>query len=349
MRSVPSISQGLVAALLWLVSASAFAGEGSTSSPAQADCGARSAAAHYVPVKSIDFSSKHGVMIRSADGTLTPMDVPHYESTLIAPGTWRIESDGDFSYLIEGDNEALAIDTGYGAGNIREYLQTLTPKPVRYVANTHDHFDHTANNAYFDCAYMSEKTAEKATLPFQSFAGIAFPRDYPKVIVADGYRFQLGNREVEVFIIPNHTAGGTAYLDRRERILFSGDEIFEGSNPISATGSVAQYEKNLAKLEAHRKEFDRLATGGFGVIDASWVDRYLANTRYILAGHEGEPATQGQPPGAGAESSAQIVYRRRFPRAGDSSGPRASTPAEYLRKMIYDGCTITYDVRHIQN
>ena len=24
------------------------------------------------------------------------------------------------------------------------YLQTLTKKPVRYVANTHDHFEHTA-------------------------------------------------------------------------------------------------------------------------------------------------------------------------------------------------------------
>ncbi len=69
-------------------------------------------------------------MIKSQDGTLTPMDVPYYRSKLIAPGTWQIESDGDYSYLIEGDNEALAIDTGYGAGNIREYLQTLTKKPA---------------------------------------------------------------------------------------------------------------------------------------------------------------------------------------------------------------------------
>ena len=85
-------------------------------SPRQADCAAASLAAHYTPIKSIDFSSRHDVLIRSDDGTLTPMDVPHYKSVLIAPGTWQIESDGDFSYLIEGDNEALAIDTGYGAG-----------------------------------------------------------------------------------------------------------------------------------------------------------------------------------------------------------------------------------------
>jgi Metallo-beta-lactamase superfamily len=141
---------------------------------------AQTSPAPWIATKFIDFSAKHNVMIRNDDGTLTPMDVPYYRSTLIAPGTWRIESDGDFSYLIEGDNEALAIDTGYGAGNIREYLQTLTKKPVRYVANTHDHFDHTANNGYFDKAFMSAETAKKVTNPYPSFAGISFPRDYPK-------------------------------------------------------------------------------------------------------------------------------------------------------------------------
>jgi glyoxylase-like metal-dependent hydrolase (beta-lactamase superfamily II) len=304
-------------------------------------------AASWTPTKSIDFSSKHNIMIRNEDGTLTPMDVPYYKSTLIAPGTWQIESDGDYSYLIEGDNEALAIDTGYGAGNIRAYLQTLTKKPVRHVANTHDHFDHTANNGYFDRAYMSAETARKATIPYASFAGMAFPNNYPKVIVGDGYQFQLGNREVEVFLIPNHTAGGTAYLDRRERILFSGDEIFQGNITISPVGSVARYESNMRKIAAHRNEYERLATGGFGVIDASWVNKFLANTQYILAGHEGEPVTQQQrrPP---ADPSAPVIYRRRVPRPGDG-GAGSGAPNENLRKMTYEGCGITYDIRHIRD
>lgn len=336
---------------LLIVPALVVGAAATAASPAPSDCATQNAAAHYVPIKSIDFSSKHAILIKSSDGTLTPMDEPYYRATLIAPGTWRIESDGDYSYLIEGDNEALAIDSGYGAGNIREFLQTLTKQPVRYIANTHYHFDHTANDAYFDCAYMSAETAEKATIPYQSFAGINFPRNYPKVIVSDGYTIQLGNRELDVFIIPNHTAGGTAYLDKREHILFSGDEIFEGSNPIGATGSVAQYEKNMAKLEAHRSEFDRLATGGFGVIDASWVDKYLATTQYILAGHEGEPVTQqqGPPPTPPADPAAPVTYRRRFPRPGDGGAGQANRPTDTMRKMTYNGASITYDIRHVQN
>jgi glyoxylase-like metal-dependent hydrolase (beta-lactamase superfamily II) len=302
----------------------------------------------WTPVKRIDFSSKHDILLRSEDGSLAPMDVPYYKAKLIAPGTWQIESDGDFHYLIEGDTEALAIDTGYGAGNVREYLQTLTRKPLRYVANTHDHFDHTANNAYFDKAFMSAETAKKATIPFASFAGIAFPRDYPRQIIGDGFKFQLGNREVEAFLIPNHTTGGTAYLDRRSRILFSGDEIFQGNITISPVGSVAQYERNMSKLAARRSDYDQLATGGFGVIDAVWVDRFLANTRYILAGHEGEPVTPRQRPTQPADPSGKIIYRRRVPRPGDG-GAGSGTPDGNQRKMTHADSGVTYDIRHIRN
>lgn len=310
----------------------------------------------WVPTKSIDFSSKHNVMIRNQDGTLTPMDVPYYKTTLIAPGTWQILSDGDYAYLIEGDNEALAIDSTYGAGNIREYMQTLTKKPVRYVANTHDHFDHTANDSYFDRAFMSAYTRQYATIPFASFAGISFPRNYPVTVVGDGYVFHLGNRDIEVFEIPNHTMGDLGFLDRKERLLFSGDVFI----PITINGesSVARFAANMRKLEAHRSEFDRYA-GGSAVGDASIVDKLLANAEYILAGHEGDPVTAqqrgpggpGRPPGASADEASippgTVVYGRHSPRPGDGRAARQNGPNENMRRMTYDGVTITYDIRHV--
>jgi glyoxylase-like metal-dependent hydrolase (beta-lactamase superfamily II) len=356
-------------AMLLAVPALMLAAKSLTQTPTQFPPAGQTKPGPWTPVKLIDFSSKHDVMIRNSDGTLQPMDQPYHKATLIAPGTWQIESDGDYQYLLEGDNEALAIDSGYGAGNERAFMQTLTKKPVRYVANTHDHFDHTADNAYFDKAFMSKETAARATIPFPSFKGMDFPRNYPVQIIEEGYKFQLGNREVDVYMIPNHTKGGTAYLDKRERILFSGDEIFQGNNTMASWGSVENYRNNMRKLEDHRKEFDRLATGGFGVVDASWVDKFLANTEYILAGHEGDPITQGQGrqggaggPGGGGPSGAavpqqaaapgQIVYRRRVPRPGDGAEAALGiivtpTPPEDLRKMTYDGCSITYDIRHI--
>ncbi|MBQ8359109.1 MAG: hypothetical protein IJX37_04235, partial [Oscillospiraceae bacterium] len=81
--------------------------------------------------KQIDFSCKHHILITNPDGSYSHMDEPFFQAELIAPGTWKVLSSGDYSYLFEGEKEAVAIDTGYGAGNLREFLQTLTDKPVK--------------------------------------------------------------------------------------------------------------------------------------------------------------------------------------------------------------------------
>ena len=273
------------------------------------------------------------------------MDVPYFKSTLVAPGTWQILSDGDYTYLAEGEDEALVIDSGYGAGNIREYCQSLTKKPVKNIVNTHDHFDHTANNSYFERAYMSAETKRKATIPFPSFDGIRFPRDYPIEIIGDGYKFQLGNRELEVFEIPDHASGSLALLDKRERILFSGDEVMPRG--IRLNCSVAQFEKNMRKIAARRGEYDRLCAG-FDIFDASYVDKFLANAQYILAGHEGGPVEpRSRPVAAPAAPSGPVVYNRRAPRPSDIPKSIGDT-SEYQRKMSYAGCDVTYDTRRIE-
>jgi glyoxylase-like metal-dependent hydrolase (beta-lactamase superfamily II) len=303
----------------------------------------------WTPTKSIDFSSKHNILIKNEDGTLTPMDVPYYTTKLIAPGTWQILSSGDFSYLIEGDNEALAIDSTYGAGNIREYMQTLTKKPVRYVANTHDHFDHTANNSYFDRAFMSAFAKDRATIPYASFAGMNFPRNYPITVIGDGYKFQLGNREIEVFEVPNHTMGDLAFLDKREHILFSGDVFLPMGMTINDASTLTRFRDNMRKLAARRSEFTRMA-GGFGMVEAASVDNYLANAEYILAGHEGVPVTDEHhgPPPSKPDPSGQVVYIRHFPHPGDGGAGQQGPPNPNLRKMTYANCTIIYDITKIK-
>ena len=60
-------------------------------------------------MKAIDFSSKHEIWIRNPDGSLQRMDEPFYESKKIAPGTWMILSDGDYQYLVEGENEIVFV------------------------------------------------------------------------------------------------------------------------------------------------------------------------------------------------------------------------------------------------
>lgn len=325
---------------------------------------AQTPASSWVPVKAIDFSPQHNAMILNFDGTLSRMDEEWFQAKKLAPGTWQILSDGDFMYLVEGDTEAIMIDGGYGVGNSREFAQGLTKKPLHFVANTHSHFDHVANNAYFDKAYMSAGTKAELPMPSAAFEGINFPRNYPIEVIGDGFQFHLGNRDLEAILLGNHTPGGTAYLDRKQRILFVGDEIM-AQQGIPLRVSVAQFERIMQKLAAHRKEFDTMYAG-WEIVDATWVDKYLALAQYILAGNKGEPASQAPAPWPVTNwrssvvpnvPAGTIVYYRHVPRTNMAAGPGAGqgraggrgAPDPNTYRMTYGGATVTYDIRKVRD
>jgi len=296
-------------------------------------------------MKQVDFSCKHNILLEDEDGILVPMDEPYFRALEIRPHTWRILSDGDYSYLLEGDEEALVIDSGYGAGNIRDFCQTLTDLPVRRIANTHDHFDHTANNCYFDLAYMSKETSTLATIPFPSFDGIVFPRDYAIEIVDNKDIIPLKGRDLLVFKIPDHAIGSLAFLDKEARILFSGDELgMPMGKPLN--GSVSRWAGYMEMLSQYRNDFDIICAGS-GVGDARIVEQYLENARYILSGHEGilsEPMPF--PNFSRLTPDGRTVWKRRLPHPGD--GPKNwGEGMEFKRLMEYSGCRIIYDVRKI--
>jgi len=286
----------------------------------------------------VDWSCKHDILLRNPDGTLSPMDEPYFSAEQIAPGTWKILSAGDYSYLVEGEDEAVAIDTGYGAGNIREFLETLTDKPVRSVINTHSHFDHTAGNGYFDAAYMAEAALPLATVPYRSFSGIEFIRDYRRIPVADGFVYPLRGRELEIFLIPDHTPDGIAILDRAQRILFTGDEFMTRGKNLNVPLDV--FRGYLQRLMAHRQEFDRLCAGA-GVLSVELLEGYFACAEHIAAGNPGRevfvPAREGFVP----ELTPPVIYDRILPHPGDG-GMGQPSPARTVREMEYAGVKISY-------
>ncbi len=294
--------------------------------------------------KAIDFSCKHDVLIRHKDGTLTPMDEPYYEVTRLTPNTWQIMSSGDYHYLLTGDEEGIAIDTGYGAGNLREFLEGLCGKPVRAVINTHDHFDHSANNCYFDKAYMAEEGVELAAIPYKSFEGIEFPRDYEAVVVGDGQVIDLKGRPLTIYKIGDHTPSGIAIFDPTERLMFTGDEIMAMGKMVS--GTVEKLAADMGKLAAHRAEFDRVCAGG-GVLSAEYVDTFYEAAQMILDGKlepvPDAPGGRGGPGGPGKWGvehgpNGEIIYDCQRPHPDDKSTAKKAIvdPAD-LRRYEYKG------------
>jgi glyoxylase-like metal-dependent hydrolase (beta-lactamase superfamily II) len=255
-----------------------------------------------------------------------------FQSRPICTNTWLIQGDGSNSYLVVGDKYGIVIDTGFATDNIQEYAQTLTDKPVQMAANTHGHFDHTGGNGWFARAYMSAKAFEIAKRPYPSKQAYKYPLDYVVTIVGDGDTIDLGNRELEVFEIPAHAPSSVAFLDKKERILFTGDEVDERVMLYwmqdEPQPTIEQHAKNMEKLLKHRKEFDFICAGHEKVMaDASLVDDYLEHDRRIMSGIEGE----------------QMIMR--------PGGPAdfRMYQIEFKRSSVYKSTVLGYDLRYVYN
>jgi len=263
--------------------------------------------------KEIDFSARHNYLLRAFDGTLLPQDVPYFKSLKIADQTWQVLSDGDYFYVLAGDREAMCIDGGYGCGNARKYAEQLCGKPVHIIANTHDHFDHTANNSYFDCAYMSAATAPLANHKMASFEGVDFPTDYQVKIIEPGYEFHLGSRDVEVFSFPDHAAGSISFLDRKSRMFFVGDELSDWNKDLRRI-TVEKFARQMEVMWSHEAEYDWCCSGT-QIFHKTYVQNYLNNANWILAGHEGSfpvPELEPHKPMVNeTDAEGHVIYNRR--------------------------------------
>lgn len=319
----------------------------------------------------VDFSPVGHWLVESEDGSIQPMDQPYFKATQIAEGTWAVLSDGDHTFVLEGDDELIAIDSGSGCGNIRAFCQTLSPKPLYRLLNTHYHFDHTAQNYLFDCVYMSEKCYQNRCRPFAMYREIDFPDDYPVVFIKAGDTINLSGRELEVLGVENHCEGSLQFLDRKARILFTGDEVH--GHFFDCNKSVSNCYQQLAILKKYRPFYDRICAG-CGVFDAEYIDRYYEVLEYILSGHEHEGEADFPPfedPYARVnEVDGKRVQARRCPHPADIEvGLRAAGREDLLeknggraaigmmrrlnpsgmfdRRLIRNGCTVNYYLNKI--
>ena len=101
----------------------------------------------------------------------------------------------------------------------------------------------------------------------------------------DDKKFYLGNRTVEVIPTPGHTAGSVCFLDRENRMLFSGDTICEWGILLHLKGescSAETYMESVERLIKHENEFDTIWPGHHGYpVDKKYLREYLECAKSI--------------------------------------------------------------------
>lgn len=188
-----------------------------------------------------------------------------------------------YSYLVRGQGADLLIDTGMGVVPIGHALEKVrnSDKPL-IVVNTHSHFDHIGGNGAFESVLVSKNEAEVATLnrgwSAEDLARYSFARGFRRhdgvnntpsnfdaigfsippqtnfmPVLCDKFNFDLGGRVVEVIETPGHTPGGLCFFDKTNRLLFSGDMLYEG--PLYAFEGESDPEAYLRSLKRIKRLF----------------------------------------------------------------------------------------------
>lgn len=104
---------------------------------------------------------------------------------------------------------------------------------IKYVLNTHAHFDHTAaNRAVVEAtaAALAIHPKDRALLMAGSggqwFGLSSAPSPAPTVDLQPGDRLEVGRLVLEVLHTPGHSPGHVSFYERDEGAVFDGDVLF---------------------------------------------------------------------------------------------------------------------------
>jgi hydroxyacylglutathione hydrolase len=140
------------------------------------------------------------------------------------------------TYLIvdEATHEAALVDPSFDSEPILSDIRA-DGLYLRYILNTHAHFDHIIGNAYY-----AEQTGAPIALhrldlellralPEQGrmFGFAVTPSPDPTIFLEDGTTLMLGETPIQVLFTPGHAPGHVTFLV--DNIAIAGDCLFHGS------------------------------------------------------------------------------------------------------------------------
>ncbi|MBZ5497054.1 MAG: MBL fold metallo-hydrolase [Acidobacteriia bacterium] len=207
-----------------------------------------------------------------------------FEVYRIRPGVFAIYEPHQYeeviSYLIVGSQRALLFDTGMGMGDLRKIVTQLTRLPI-IVLNSHTHFDHIGDNWQFqtilgvnisytrhNAGGATHEQLRDAVIP-ERFCGDLPPGFKPEgyaippfkisSYVKEGEVLDLGDRKVEVLLTPGHAPDALCLLDRKNRLLFTGDTFYAGPIFLYIPDTdVTAYGRSIEKLAKLVPQLDLL-------------------------------------------------------------------------------------------
>jgi len=177
------------------------------------------------------------------------MDLPDWSKTAVADrdlghGVHMLESYGGNIGVLAGEQGVLLVDAEWPELNakVRAAVARISPKPVRYVLNTHWHWDHAGGDADFArrgaLIIASQETHDYIVAAQQENATnssqyLRDPAGVPGLALGAGtQRMYLAGQTIEIIHAPPaHTNGDLIVHFVEADIVQTGDTFFHGFYP----------------------------------------------------------------------------------------------------------------------
>jgi len=214
---------------------------------------------------------------------------------------------GSNAGFVIGDDGVLVVDSFFNLPAARALvaeIHRLTPKPIRYVVNTHYHLDHTGGDqALRDAGAIIiahrnvrgwVKTENVHLLGAQitpAFRAQIAALPLPDLTTDKDLTVWLGARKVVVRTVLGHTGGDLTVFVPDAKVLFTGDLLWRKIPPNLIDGSVSQWQATDSAFAGMRDAGHIVYIPGHGdvanVTDVQDFREYLLDLQRLVAAARG--------------------------------------------------------------
>src|SRR3954454_21698278 len=173
---------------------------------------------------------------------------------------------GSNAGFVIGDDGVLVVDSFFNVDAARALvaeIRRLTPKPIRYVVNTHSHADHTGGDQVLRDAgaiIIAHRNVRGwvRTNNIKLFGDRISPElkariealPLPDLVTDKGLIVWLGSRKVVIQTVLGHTGGDLTIFVPDAKVLFCGDLLWRKVPPNLIDGSVREWMATDADFAA---------------------------------------------------------------------------------------------------
>ena len=180
-------------------------------------------------------------------------DTVQVRATPVAGAVHMLQGSGGNIGLVVGDDAVFVVDDQFAplTPKVLAAIKTVTPLPVRFVVNTHWHFDHTGGNENMGKAgalIFAHENVRRRMSTDQFIEALnrkepASPRGaLPVVTFTDTVSFHLNGDSIIVFHVPPaHTDGDAVIFFAKANVVHMGDVFVSDRFPFvdrSSGGSI---------------------------------------------------------------------------------------------------------------